>query len=106
MPRPEQHVEESTTGSNGSEKGPATMNGWPKRATQADDEPAVPPMRAGSRTALAADHGAPAQTRSSEISTQTGGETPPGPCFLNGASFRAWNLPLTNRRAHPPTADK
>jgi hypothetical protein len=48
MPRPEQHVEESTTGSNGSEKGPAMMNGWPKRATQADDEPAVDGLQCGS----------------------------------------------------------
>ena len=37
-PRPEQPVEESTTGSNGSEKRPAVMNGWPKRTTEADDE--------------------------------------------------------------------
>src|SRR5262245_63206919 len=48
MPRPEQQVEESTTGSNGSEKKPAVMNGWPKSTTQADDEPAVDGLQCGS----------------------------------------------------------
>src|SRR5262245_51955961 len=69
MPRPEQHVEESTTGTNDSEKGPAAMNGWPKRATQANDEPAVNGLQCGSGSRTAVDSRAGDRLRSAHRQT-------------------------------------
>src|SRR5262245_64842679 len=87
MPRPEQQVEESTTGSNGSEKKPAVMNGWPKSTTQADDEPAVDGLQCGSVVEPRWHTERPAGARLRSARRQTARYLPPPISFWSGASL-------------------